>query len=119
MLLKIEAPKAPHTFASWAMMRGASLKELQELLGHASLTMTMRHAHLSPERRRTAVSRLDGLTSGAVPAEVTSDRAQGRAQEPSKLPLVSSVRVVAALLDSVSLSSTRLFVASVEGRDPA
>lgn len=29
-----------HTFASWAVMRGVSLKELQELLGHASLTMT-------------------------------------------------------------------------------
>ena len=51
-----------HTFASWAMMRGASLKELQELLGHASLTMTMRYAHLSPDRLRSAVSRLNGLT---------------------------------------------------------
>jgi len=37
-----------HTFASWAMMKGASLKELQELLGHASLTMTIRYAHLAP-----------------------------------------------------------------------
>jgi integrase len=53
-----------HTFASWAMMKGASLKELQELLGHASLTMTMRYAHLAPERLKQAVSRLDGLTSG-------------------------------------------------------
>jgi integrase len=56
-----------HTFASWAMMRGASLKELQELLGHASLTMTMRYAHLAPERLKQAVSRLDGLTRGAQP----------------------------------------------------
>ena len=42
----------------------ASLKELQELLGHASLTMTMRYAHLAPERLKQAVSPLDGLTSG-------------------------------------------------------
>ena len=37
--------------------------ELQELLGHASLAMTMRYAHLAPEHLRTAVSRLEGLTS--------------------------------------------------------
>ena len=52
-----------HTFASWAIMRGVTLKELQELLGHSSLAMTMRYAHLAPEHLRTAVSRLEGLTS--------------------------------------------------------
>jgi len=51
-----------HTFASWAVMRGVSLKELQELLGHSSLAMTMRYAHLAPERLRSAVTRLEGLT---------------------------------------------------------
>jgi site-specific recombinase XerD len=42
-----------HTFASWATMRGVSLKELQELLGHSSLTMTMRYAHLAPDHLRS------------------------------------------------------------------
>ena len=65
------------------MMRGVSLKELQELLGHATLAMTMRYAHLAPEHLRTAVSRLAGLTNGA-PAEGTPDRAQGRTHEPSQ-----------------------------------
>jgi integrase len=55
-----------HTFASWAVMRGVTLKELQELLGHASLTMTMRYAHLAPEHLRTAVTRLEGLTGKAT-----------------------------------------------------
>ncbi len=65
-----------HTFASWAMMRGVSLKELQELLGHSSLAMTMRYAHLAPEHLRTAVSRLEGLTR-----DMSEDRAQARAHE--------------------------------------
>jgi len=58
-----------HTFASWAVMRGVSLKELQELLGHSSLTMTMRYAHLAPERLRSAVTRLEGLTSSKPAAD--------------------------------------------------
>ncbi len=52
--------------------------------------MTMRYAHLAPEHLRVAVSRLDGLTSDAIPAEVTADRAQGRAHEPVTAPLVVS-----------------------------
>lgn len=67
-----------HTFASWAVMRGVTLKELQELLGHASLAMTMRYAHLAPEHLRTAVSRLEGLAS----SQPTSVSAQASAQEP-------------------------------------
>ncbi len=66
-----------HTFASWAVMRGVSLKELQELLGHSSLAMTMRYAHLAPERLRSAVTRLEGLT-GSKPAE---DSAQASTQD--------------------------------------
>ena len=44
-----------HTFASWLVMRGRSLKEVQELLGHSSLTMTMRYAHLAPNYIRGEV----------------------------------------------------------------
>jgi len=67
-----------HTFASWSVMRGVTLKELQELLGHASLAMTMRYAHLAPEHLRAAVSRLEGLTT-SQPASVS---APASAQEP-------------------------------------
>jgi integrase len=37
-----------HTFASQLAMAGASLKAVQELLGHSSIQTTMRYAHLSP-----------------------------------------------------------------------
>ncbi len=30
-------------------MRGASLKAVQELLGHESIEMTLRYSHLTPE----------------------------------------------------------------------
>jgi integrase len=48
-----------HTYASHLMMRGAIPVEVQELLGHASLSMTMRYTHLSPIVRRAAAELLD------------------------------------------------------------
>jgi integrase len=52
-----------HTFASHMIMRGASLKEIQEILGHATITMTMRYAHLSQDSKKKAVNLLNGLTA--------------------------------------------------------
>lgn len=49
-----------HSFASHLTMRGASIRAVQELLGHATITMTMRYAHLAPEIAREAVKLLDG-----------------------------------------------------------
>lgn len=48
-----------HSFASHLVMRGVPLKAVQELLGHATIEMTMRYAHLSPNVRRDAVQVLD------------------------------------------------------------
>ena len=44
-----------HHFASWFMMRGGSLQELKEILGHVDITMTLRYAHLSPAHLRSAM----------------------------------------------------------------
>jgi integrase len=38
-----------HSFASQWMMSGGRLESLSKVLGHSTLAMTMRHAHLSPD----------------------------------------------------------------------
>ena len=48
-----------HTFASHLVMNGVDIKSVQELLGHASLTMTMKYAHLAPDHRLRAIKTLD------------------------------------------------------------
>ncbi len=46
-----------HTFASRAVMAGVDIRSVQELMGHSTITMTMRYAHLSPAHLRTAVNK--------------------------------------------------------------
>lgn len=43
-----------HTFASHFMMNGGNILVLQKILGHSTLTMTMRYAHLAPEHLQEA-----------------------------------------------------------------
>jgi len=63
-----------HSFASQLVMAGRSIKEVQELLGHADLTPTLRYAHLAPEAKREAVRALDALARQPRPA---AERAGG------------------------------------------
>jgi hypothetical protein len=48
-----------HTHASHAVMAGASLYDVQRLLGHATAAMTARYAHLAPDHLAGAVARLN------------------------------------------------------------
>ena len=50
-----------HTFASQLLLKGGSLKDAQELLGHKSMTMTLRYAHLTQEHKKNAVNLLNSL----------------------------------------------------------
>jgi site-specific recombinase XerD len=47
-----------HTFASRLVMSGVDLRTVQELMGHKTIQMTVRYAHLAPEHRLAAVQRL-------------------------------------------------------------
>jgi integrase len=51
-----------HTCGSYLTMRGRPMREIQEVLGHKSLSMTLRYSHLSPKHLRSCVESLDGLT---------------------------------------------------------
>jgi len=48
-----------HTFASQLVMAGVDLTTVRELLGHATLTMTLRYAHLAHSHVAKAVAVLD------------------------------------------------------------
>ena len=71
-----------HSFASHLVMRGVPIKTVQELLGHASIEMTRRYAHLSPEVRRDAVRVLDDLhRDGTLAAHENAESVTRRSQK--------------------------------------
>src|SRR5216683_4389847 len=61
-----------HTFASRLRMKGAPLEDIADLLGHKSLTMTRRYAHLGPNK-------LHAVVSLVTPSDTTSDTGEGNA----------------------------------------
>jgi site-specific recombinase XerD len=58
-----------HTFASRLRIKGAPLEDIADLLGHKSLTMTRRYAHLGPNKLHAVVSLLK-------PSDPRSDTSQ-------------------------------------------
>jgi integrase len=48
-----------HTFASWLALQGETILTIKDLLGHKTLAMTTRYAHLMPEHKRQATLRLE------------------------------------------------------------
>ena len=51
-----------HTFASILVMAGVDISSVSELLGHTSIKMTQRYAHLSPAHLRKAVDIFENVT---------------------------------------------------------
>jgi integrase len=58
-----------HTFASRLRMKGTPLEDIADLLGHKSLALARRYAHLSPSKMHAVVSLLK-------PSDTTSDTSE-------------------------------------------
>ena len=52
-----------HTFANYLVMAGVNLTSVKELMGHKTITMTLRYAHLAPDFQRDAITRLAACRS--------------------------------------------------------
>jgi integrase len=65
-----------HTAATYMVMGGVDLVTVKEILGHATIQMTMRYAHPTPENKRKATEVLANLfdNSGVKHPGVQSDR---------------------------------------------
>ena len=55
-----------HTFESNLVMAGVDRNTVLELLGHKSVAMTLRYAHLAPEHKAAAVETLVARRSEAA-----------------------------------------------------
>ena len=54
-----------HTFASQLIMAGVDITTVKALLGHKTLTMTLRYSHLAPSHATNALSVLDEALTGS------------------------------------------------------
>lgn len=66
-----------HHFASRLVQAGVPLNTVRELLGHASLQMTMRYAHLAPEHGLAAVELLSQPRGGIIPFPGSREKMNG------------------------------------------
>jgi integrase len=72
-----------HTFASRLVMAGVDIRTVQELMGHKSIQVTLRYAHLAPQHQLEAVQRLCETEAAQKTATDTrTDTEQFEADEP-------------------------------------
>ena len=53
-----------HSFASWLAIEGVPILTISRLMGHASISMSERYSHLSPDHKRDAITGLEAALNG-------------------------------------------------------
>ena len=83
-----------HSFASRLVMKGVDLTTVKELMGHKTIAMTLRYAHLSPAHRLDAVQRLSRPTNDTATSTKAGPAAavNQSASEVRELPAETSGR---------------------------
>ncbi|SFM99147.1 tyrosine-type recombinase/integrase [Thermodesulforhabdus norvegica] len=61
-----------HTFGSWLVIAGVPIYTVKELMGHKTLAMTERYAHLAAEAQRKAVKELEKVAGRVNPDNAIS-----------------------------------------------
>lgn len=67
-----------HTFASHLVMAGVDITTVSKLLGHKSLTMTLRYSHLAPAHMAKALDILDNTLTGKPSAQKVHNLRENR-----------------------------------------
>jgi integrase len=84
-----------HSYASALARRGASLNAIRELLGHQTINMTLRYAHMIPSALNEAVALLEctSATEWASPGHQRGDTlALSSGPAPSTSPILRSIK---------------------------
>ena len=80
-----------HTTASHLAMKGVDMYSIKEYLGHCTIAMTQRYAHLSEAHQEKVVSALNGLTGNINRHNKASDGKQGKS--PNRKSVTKSVTI--------------------------
>ena len=76
-----------HTFASQFMMNGGNVFDLQKLLGHTDIKMTMRYAHYSPEHLQSAMKGFE-LGHLSEPTHILPTASKWKIEEVSRIKVI-------------------------------
>jgi len=73
-----------HTFASWLVMAGVDIRTVAQLMGHRTIQMTMRYAHLAPDHNQSAVDRLASFSREVVATKSATGSSKPRRRAKQK-----------------------------------